>query len=171
MKDLDARNKANNTAKKVGINNVSNTDTKYLIKALSEIPYTTRVVTNNANQQVVTYQPQGYGYTTNTNTNTNSNNNTNDPNKNTMGTNIGFSTDPNGNVQFNMNVNGTGNGTNVGVNSNGMNTQSNSSYSSTTTTTNGVTTYQIANSGHSACASPMSAALFNIEKTRFVLKN
>jgi hypothetical protein len=156
LKDLDTRNKVNNGLNSVGLPNATNTETKFVIKALSEIPISTNMVNNYPNQQqTIIYQPEGYGYS----------NNTNIPNNGLgMGTNIGINSDPNGNVSMNVNVNGMG----TNVNTNGMNTQTNTSYSSTNTNTSYSSNsgYQINNTGHVGCNAPLPSNLFLIQKNK-----
>lgn len=158
MKDLDTRNKVNNGLNSAGLPNATNTQTKFVIRALSEIPISGIVQNNNSDQQIITYQPQGYGYGTNVNTNINTN-----PNNMQVGTNIGMNTDPNGNVNINMNMGGFGNPT--------VTTQTTNT--TTTTTTNGTSfqqTHQITNTGHRGCPAPMSTALFNVEKNKMKMQ-
>lgn len=158
LKDLDTRKKVNSGLSAVGINSGANTSTKFIIRALSEIPIANAPGKQVINQQTITWQPNGYGYNTNTGVNTGN------PGVN-MNTDVNVSTDPNGNVNMNMNVGGM----NTNVNTTGMQTQTTyTTTTTTTTTTNGGLNQQIVlpNTGHVGCAGPLTPAQFNVEKAK-----
>jgi hypothetical protein len=165
LKDLETRNKVNSGAKVLGLPNATNTDTKFVVRVLSEIPISTIQSGQVNNQQVIQWQPNGYGYNTNVNTNgVNTNINSGYPGG-SLNTGVNVSADPNGNVNMNMNVGGM----NTNVNTTGMQTQTTYSTTTTTTTTSngGMNqTYNLPNTGHVGCAGPLSPVQFNVEKAK-----